>query len=384
MKRKIVYCIQSLYNGRGMERVTTLKANYFASSGKYDVTIIITDGRDKKPFFELHPSISVIDLGINYDYLNDLPIHKKVLGYYSKQKKYKKELTAILNKIKPDITVSLLRREINFLYKINDGSIKIGEFHFSRFFYRNMSESSLPQSIKKVISNLWMGQLIHALKRIDKFVVLTKEDAANWKELDNVAVIENPFSFTPHGVSNCESQKLIAVGALVPQKRFDFLIDCWSEVVKKHPDWTLRIYGDGMLREELQNQINKLSLNNSCFLEHSTSNIIDKYIESSCFVLSSEYEGFPMVLTEAMICGLPVVSLACPCGPKDIINDGIDGFLVENNNQKELAEKISYIIENEPMRIKMGKAAQVNIQRFSINNIGKKWEDLFDETIAKR
>lgn len=367
-----------------MERVTTLKANYFASLGNYDVIIILTDGRGKKPFFDLHPSITVIDLGINFDFLNSLSFLKKAWGYFKKQKAYEKELSAVLNKIKPNITISLLRREINFLYRIKDGSTKIGEFHFTRFFYRNMSDSRLPQSFKKIISTLWMNQLISALRKIDRFVVLTNEDKENWKELTNVVVIENPFTFTPTSVSNCTSKQFIAVGALVPQKRFDVLITCWFEVAQKHPDWILNIYGDGMLREELQQQIDTLSLNKNIRLNPSTDAIAGKYVESSCFVLTSEYEGFPMVLTEAMISGLPVVSFTCPCGPRDIINDGVDGFLVENGNVKELAEKICTIIENEPMRIEMGKAAQANIQRFSIENIGKKWEQLFDELLEKK
>ena len=137
----------------------------------------------------------------------------------------------------------------------------------------------------------------------------------------------------------------MAAGRYAPQKGFDKLINAWSIVVQNHPDWKLYIYGDGELRDELQQLINRLQLQNSCFLEHTTSDIAAKYAESSIFVLSSVYEGFGMVITEAMSCGLPVVSFACPCGPKDIIQNDINGLLVEPDNIDQLAEKISILIE---------------------------------------
>ena len=117
------------------------------------------------------------------------------------------------------------------------------------------------------------------------------DDAAEWTELNNVTVIYNPLPFLPEQQSDNTPKQVIAVGRYVPQKGFDRLISAWSIVNKKHPDWILRIYGDGM-RKQLQDQINELEISSSCILEHSTPNIVDKYCESSIFVLSSRYEGF--------------------------------------------------------------------------------------------
>ena len=284
--------------------------------------------------------------------------------------------------IRPDITVSLLRRDINFINRIQDGSVKIGEIHFSRANYRDFKNNRLPAFIQKTVAKYWMGQLITELKKLKRFIVLSEEDKEKWPELKNLSVIYNPLSFYPEQVSDCTNKKVIAAGRYMPQKGFDLLIDCWKIVSERHPDWTLSIYGDGM-RNELQSQIDKLGLQHTCFLEHSVSNITDKYIESSIFVLSSRYEGFGMVIIEAMACGVPPVAFACPCGPKDIIRDGEDGFLVENGNIGQLAEKICYLIEQEDERKRMGKAARTNVQRFKMENIGRQWDKLFDDLLKQ-
>ena len=124
-----------------------------------------------------------------------------------------------------------------------------------------------------------------------------------------------------------------------------------------------------------------MNLQTTCILEPSVANITDKYMESSIFVLSSRYEGFGMVIIEAMACGVPPVAFTCPCGPKDIIHDYQDGFLVENGNIEQLAEKICYLIEHEEERRQMGKLAKENVQRFKIEYIGRQWENLFQELI---
>lgn len=173
------------------------------------------------------------------------------------------------------------------------------------------------------------------------------------------------------------------MGRYVPQKGFDRLISAWKTVSERHPDWTLRIYGDGM-RKQLQQQIDALGLSASCILEHSVPNIADKYCDSSILALSSRFEGFGMVIIEAMACGVPPVSFACPCGPRDIIDDGKDGLLVENGDVEGLAEKICYLIENDDVRKEMGRQARKSVERFKMEHITQKWRELFESLIEHR
>ncbi len=375
---RIAYCIPSLYYPSGMERVLTLKANYFAEVFGYEIHIILTDGKDRKPYYDLHPSIKVHQLDINYDSLYGLPLHRHTWKYLRMQRLFRKRLNKCLCSIRPDITISLLRRDINFINRMKDGSIKLGEIHFNKTNYRSFDDNRLPAFVQRAIKSYWMGLLIRQLRKLERFIVLSHEDAVLWTELNNVEVIHNPLSFFPEQQSDCTSKQVIAVGRYMPQKGFDRLIDAWVLVNRKHPDWVLRIYGDGM-RDVLQQQIDSLGITSTCLLEHSVEDIIEKYCESSIFVLSSRHEGFGMVITEAMVCGVPPVSFACPCGPRDIIQDEVDGLLVENGNIEQLAEKIIYLIENEDVRKKMGRQAHINVQRFSIKNISRKWEVLFNQ-----
>jgi glycosyltransferase involved in cell wall biosynthesis len=117
--------------------------------------------------------------------------------------------------------------------------------------------------------------------------------------------------------------------------------------------------------------------NSRCHLNGPTSNIQQEYANSSLFVFSSRFEGFGMVLVEAMSCGLPVVSFACPCGPKDIVRDGDDGLLVESGNIDKLAEAMMKMIREDNLRTSMAQAAQTNVERFRIERIAQQWKQLF-------
>lgn len=382
MSNKIVYIIGGIWNGSGMERTLTMKANYMADVAGYDVHVLLTEDGNGPSYFPLSKKIQIHNVHVNFDILYSLPIYKRIFAYLWKQRLYKHRLTDFLMQLKPDITVTAMRREINFINNIPDGSKKVGEIHFTRIGYREVKLKFLPDFINRTISRLWINKLLKEIKRLAAFVVLSEEDKLNWPELNNLQVIFNPISINTNMYSDCRSKKVIAVGRYTYQKGFDLLADAWKIVTASHPDWELNIYGGGDVDKYRHLAIEK-GISKTFICNGSVHDITAKYLESSIFVLSSRYEGFGLVIVEAMACGLPVVSFACPCGPRDIIHNNEDGFLIENGDIDSFAQKIIYLIENEEQRTKMGQSSKESVNRFKMENIGTQWVNLFESIIKK-
>ena len=216
------------------------------------------------------------------------------------------------------------------------------------------------------------------VRRLERFVVLTNEDSQNWSGFDNVIVIPNPIEKFPVVISDCSRKHAIAVGRYTWQKGFDLLIRAWKYVYAKHPEWVLDIYGPGNYEVYRQQVVNE-GLSSVVKCHEADSDIFARFAESSIFILSSRYEGLPLVLGEAMATGLPIVSFCCPCGPKDIISDGKDGILVENGNVEKLAESIIYLIENETIRKQYGQLGRKTAFRYNEKSIMGLWIDLFNK-----
>lgn len=372
---RIVYCTPALYFAGGMERVLTMKANYFAEHFGYDVTIILTDGKEKPIFYPLSDKVKVINLDIGFEELWTCSFLKKIFFYLKKQHLYKKLLNRELMRIRPDITVSMLRREINFINDIQDGSKKIGEIHINRANFRNFEGNN---ALKNLFSKFWMNSLLSKLQRLDRFVVLTEKDKEAWVELKNVCVIPNPLSFTSTRHSDLSEKRIIAVGRYCHEKGYDLLLKAWGIVQNRTTDWRLEIFGEGD-RTQYEEMVDTLNLDrHRCILNGRSSKIQDEFLNSSLSVCSSKFEGFGLVITEAMACGLPVVSFDCPWGPRAIISDGEDGMLVENGNVDKLAEALVLMIQNPKQRKAMADKAIENVQRFSIDQIAGQWKSLFE------
>lgn len=374
---KIVYITPQLYTADGVARVLTMKANYFAEHFGYDITIILTEGKDKPIFYQLSDKIHVINLDLNFEEIWHQPFLKKAIIYLKKQRKYRSALTNELMRIRPNITVSLLRREINFINEINDGSKKIGEMHVLRSHYRNF-EKNETNFFKELFSKYWMYRLIGKLRGLERMIVLTEKDRQAWTELNNVIAIPNPLPLTPKNTSPLTEKRVIAVGRYYQEKGFDLLLESWSKIYKNHPEWRLEIFGDGdrTMYEKLRNKLGIPA--NCCIINGRTNSIEHEYLNSSIYVCSSRFEGFGMVIVEAMACGLAVVSFDCPWGPSSIIANGEDGILVENGNTDRLAESIISLMDDDDKRNELAKNAIRNVQRFQMDIIANQWKELFD------
>lgn len=377
MNKRIIYILGGNYAANGMSQVIVSKMNWLAINTDYRLYAVMTEGLGKPMFYPLNEQIQVVNFDINFDELDTMPLHKKMFHFIFKQNEYKKKLSKYLQDIKADIVVSAMRREINFINDINDGSKKIGEIHFNKSNYRIFSKPYLPQWFNEYITKQWRRKLIEEIKRLEKFIVLSNEDKKEWTELQNVEVIHNFINKFPDRLSECTNKRVIAAGRYTWQKGFDNLIKSWEIINEKHPDWQLHIYGSGN-NEKYQNLAIDYGLKEKVFCHSTAKELYDKMLDSSIFILSSRYEGFGLVITEAMSCGLPVVSFACPCGPKDIITDGKNGYLVEPENVKALAERICHLIEHEELRKEMGKAARKRAEDFQEDKIMQKWVDLFE------
>ena len=369
---KVVYCIAGTYNSGGMERVLANKANYLVRKG-YEVVIITTDQRGQSPFFTLDNRISCYDLNVNYEDTNGNSFLSKLVYYPFKRQIHREKLTCLLQNLKADVVISMFCNDASFLWKIKDGSKKLLEIHFCRYKRLQLDRKGIWRLADRLRN--WLD--LKMVRKYDTFVVLTHEDEAYWGDIPQMAVIPNALSFSSLEQSALINKKMIAVGRYDYQKGFDYLIDAWAIVHNHCPEWSLDIIGEGELRRQLQNRIDRYGLGASIHLKPPTNRIEEEYKNASALVMSSRYEGFGMVLLEAQSMGLPVISFACKCGPRDIIIDGENGFLVPENNVAGLADRILRLIIDDELRQRMGKAAKENSLRFSETLVMDKWEKLF-------
>ena len=374
-KYKIVYCAPALYSAGGVERVISFKASYFTEVYGYDVTIIVTEGQGRECFFPLSDKVRVINLQLGFEELWRVPFIKKVFLYLQKQRQYKKLLTIELMRIRPDITISVLRREINFINSIPDGSRKIGELHVNRSNYRNFTGHD-NNVIKRQFARFWMKNLIGHLKQLDRMVVLTESAKSDWSELSNVTLIPDPLPFTADEVSPLTFKRLVCIGRYDYDKGNDLLLNAWARVEKQIPEWKLDIFGNGNM-ETYQQLMVQLGIDSSrCHLHGPITEVKREYLQSSLFVLPSRYEGFGLVLIEAMACGLPVVSFDCENGPRNIIRDGQNGFLVQAFDVDAFAEGIRKLKENGSFRKEASRNNLETVKKFCVSETKKEVESI--------
>ncbi len=357
---RLAYCIHALNLSGGIERVLTTKANYLADVLGYEIHIITARQKGRKEFFPLSGKIIRHDLDAN----------DRLFLF-----KYRSRLDSLLREIRPDITVTVCDNGLYAITRCTDRSVKLGEFHFSHEKFLMKYGTNI---FGKIYAAFRTRRLEKAVRKLDRFVVLTQADKEDWlKVRPEVDQIYNPLSFVSEEVSPLTRKRCIAVGRLESQKNFTDLITAWKTVDGRHPDWTLSIYGNGSQKEALQNQINDIGLQGKVVLEGSTDNVRKEMIDSSCLILTSKYEGFGMVILEAMEAGLPIVSYDCPKGPSELVTIGANGYLAKVGDTATLARGICSIISDEKLRKRFGTESRRRAGDFTLEKTMKEWDDLF-------
>lgn len=374
---KIFYIYTALVTKGGADRVIIEKANWLAERG-CDVSIVTDTQLGRQPIFPLSSKVKLIDLGIDFSKEYGHSFVVRTFCYYCLMRRYRIKLTDLLMMEKPDIVMTLLGREISFLTKIKDGSKKMGEAHTIKHNIRNFHLLEQKNILFHYMTKYFRWRMDCQVNHLDALVVLTKQQIADWPRKVPKYAIPNALPFYPESVSTCENKRAIIVGRYTEAKGYDYMVEAWRIVHSKHPDWTIHTFAMGEDEDRIRKKIQSYGLQETIIMNPPTDNIMEEYLNSSICIVSSVFEGFSMVLIEAMACGLPCVSFDCPHGPRAIIKDGEDGYLIEYLNVQALADGICKLIEDKELRKEMGRKGRLNVLRFSRDTVMQQWVNLFE------
>lgn len=380
---KILYILKSFAAKGGEERVMADKMNYLAEHG-YEITLITSEQGEHKFAYPLHPNIKHFDINTRFFTITNLPLIKKLCSLQIMRSQYVRRLTAIVEDLKPDIMIStvvpLKNIRLTTRVSLSTSVPLILESHLA--FEAAVKQNDFSKySFKWWIVKLYDSWNLLPLRHCSQLVALTEGDASNWRRYCKVvSVIPNLVTYIPETINDVEKipNRIIAVGRLHAQKGFDLLVEAFSLIASQIPEWFIDIYGHGIEEQSLKNLIHKKGLDGRINLKGVTDNIYDEYKRSQFFVLSSRYEGFGLVLVEAMSCGIPCVSFRCKYGPDEIITDCSDGLLVKSGNTEELSNKILYMASSHKLRIEMGRSAREKANTFNKDTILQNWIILFN------
>lgn len=378
----LLYCIPHLYNSGGMERVLTQKVNWLAAHTDYTITIITTEPTPtgmSDIYFPLDKRVKVVALNVDFNADYHKCLFPKWLGHTRRMRLYRQKLTDYILREKIDLCISLCGKEIAFLNQLPCRTI--AESHFAKEQRTQLLMANHSGWFWALLGRVRTWQLVRSVKRLERLVVLTETDKADWQQsgCTNVMCIPNPCILDGQKVSikSGKSNTILAVGRLHEQKGFDLLLQAWKPIEKTYSDWSLRIVGEGPKRAELEAQIESQSLKR-VVLAGATNNVLDEYEAASIFVLSSRYEGLPLALIEAMWSGLPCIAFDCPQGPAELLAED-RGWLVPNGDIAELTAQIAYALSHPEEALKCAQKAQIFAQTtYSEAAIMPQWVQLIE------
>lgn len=365
---KSIFVLRSLALFGGVERVVVDKMNYLVENG-HDITLVTYEQGPHPCVYKLNENVKHIDLNARYFTIYRYGLLKRLIKLLQMKRNFKKQFHCVVQELRPDVIV-VVSNAVDYINEI-----------VSAPFGKIILESHGAYPAIMMSSTLW-GRLKNAIfrseaRKSDLLLTLTNSDKKFWeKHVKKVHVVPNPVNFYCEKINvyNRKEGRILCVARLDSQKRIDRLIDAFSLLADRYPLWYVDVYGDGSEYEALKKQISNMKLDDRIHLNPATKNIKKEYQTSQFLVLSSDCEGFGLVIVESMSCGTPVVSTDCPFGPAEIIDDGVDGLLCKMDAQ-DLASKIEWMITHEEERKQMGIKAHLSVARYRKDVVMKQWEN---------
>lgn len=375
---RLLYILRSVASLAGTERIMTDKMNYLAEQG-FEIMLVTYEQGQHPVSFPLHPSIQRVDLDCRFFTFSSMPLPRRLFAILNMQRRFGKSLRQVVDSFKPSLILTTTY-SINVLDKITACHTPcIVESHI--YMKSLLRHHEFPHTSPMHWMMAWMdARRLRDIRKAEWLVTLTEADTRAWQGKMKCLTIPNFVTRLPHTLAEkTERKTIISVGRLDWQKGYDKLIQAWSKIAERHKDWQVSVYGDGPLRNSLESQVREAGLQDSFHFHPATADIYTEYQKSDFYVMTSDYEGFGLVLVEAMACGLPCISFDCPVGPSEIISEGKDGFLVPLGDTDLLAERMEWLISHPDERMKMGEAAREDAQRFEKEKIMKQWMLLFEQ-----
>ncbi|MGO4821569.1 MULTISPECIES: glycosyltransferase family 4 protein [unclassified Flavobacterium] len=363
---KLLYLVPNCNTEGGVARVLSIKTNYLIEKCGYEIHILTQNNGNSKRFYNFNSKIIFQDMildGNSFQFL----------------KKYQKNLKQHISIVKPDVIIvcdnGLKAFTVPFI--LNTNIPLLFECHGSKYIQENNPKNSY---LSQGFDFLKYKFKDFSVQKFDFFIALSEESLQEWK-VSKATVIPNPSWITTTTDNLLEKKKVITVARNSFEKGLDRLLSIWQKITVLHPDWVLEIYGDGL--EPLTVLAETLQISSSVSFNKSVVNIEEKYKDASLYVMTSRSEGFPMVLIEAMASGLPCIAYDCPVGPRAIISNNENGFLIENGNESQFVDQLSLLMRDAVLRKELGNNAAETAAKYDLDKIMLQWKTLFETVIKK-
>ena len=366
MGRRLLYITNGITGAGGLERVLSVRTRLLAEKYGDEIHVLTLNEEGWEPFYDFYPGLHIHDVRMQGNPAARLLAWAR--GIRKTVREVRPDVIAVCDDGFKGFWIPLLVK--GFRVPV------IYERHVSRLIQAEGARFPAFMRLEFAAMRLLGGMF-------SRFVVLTRGNRAEWP-MARVEVIPNPLPFYPEVPSSGREKRVIAVGKISPQKNYGALLRAWKGVHGKFPGRKLDLFGAEKDGGELRKEIQAAGLEDSFRLHPPTREIMREYLASSICAMSSRYEGFGMMLAEAMACGVPCAAFDCPCGPGDIIRHGVDGLLAEAGNVPELASALERLMGNEERRASMAVKARENVKRYAAETVAAQWDALFSRVLEEK